>query len=153
LYTAEEMGQADNVIDVTATVVNGKEALSGNGNGNGRGLQPATIPPTVAAVPAGTEVWQTWKGPNDAQIWAHKNGYCKSAEHARSSWALVAREVFPGQDSCKPHQLPQLYQAFYEHQVAKDVIKAEKEAADQDIDFGQGVPGGTADDNPFGDSK
>jgi hypothetical protein len=143
VYVPEELGadvdQEGNVIDSTVTV---REVVSTNGNGNGGGGTQTTgnvgtPAPTVAAVPAGTddEPWHTWKGPNDAQIWAHKNGYCKSAEHARSSWAQVAREVFP--KGFGPNDLPAVYQAFYEHQIAKDVIAAEKAAAD----------------NPFEDSK
>jgi hypothetical protein len=146
VYVPEELGaEVDgdgnvvNVIEVKPTIV-GTESGNGNGNGGG-GTQTTgnvgTPAPTVAAVPAGTddEPWHTWKGPNDAQIWAHKNGYCKSAEHARSSWAQVAREVFP--KGFGPNDLPAVYQAFYEHQIAKDVIAAEKAAAD----------------NPFEDSK
>jgi hypothetical protein len=123
----------------------GKEVVSTNGNGNGggeshtTGLSKAT--PTVAAVPAGTEVWQGWRSPAEAQVWACETGAYDNPHAARNGFKKVAGELFPGQDSCKPHQLPALYEAYYNHVQDKLEVAKMRDAADI-------VPAGT-DDNPF----
>jgi phage recombination protein Bet len=150
LYTAEEMGQADNVIDVTATVIQGKGALSGNGNGNGGGgatTGTAIVTPTVAAVPAGTE-WMLWTSAADAKVWAVECGACDNPFEANNSFAKVVTDQFAGKFTTG--NKTDVFKAFHEHQMQKLEAKAEKAAAD--VDF-MGVPGGTADDNPFEDSK
>jgi phage recombination protein Bet len=151
LYTAEEMGQADNVIEVTATVVNGKGALSTSGNGNGgggdatTGIVKGTATPTVPApwrgvepVPAGTKwQWQTWHSPAEAQVWACETGAYDNPHAARNGFKKVAGELFPGQESCKPHQLPELFEAYYHHVQDKLEVAKMREAADnpfKDVD-------------------
>jgi hypothetical protein len=153
----EDMVVDGNYIDgnFTVTVVNGKEVVSGNGNGNGGGGTQTTgnvftPAPTVAAVPAGTEVWHNWKNHSDALVWASEQGVYNAPEHAQNSYKLLAGELFPGVVKTTPEQKRQLFEAFYAKVQGKLENKAEKAAAD--VDF-MGVPGGTADDNPFEDSK
>jgi hypothetical protein len=145
VYVPEELGadvdQEGNVIDSTVTV---REVVSTNGNGNGgggdatTGIVKGTATPTV---PAGTEVWQGWHSPAEAQVWACETGAYDNPHAARNGFKKVAGELFPGQDSCKPHQLPALYEAYYNHVQDKLEVAKMREAADI-------VPAGT-DDNPF----
>jgi hypothetical protein len=159
VYVPEELGaEVDgdgnvvSVIEVKPTIVE-REALSTNGNGNGggeshtTGLSKAT--PTVAAVPAGTEVWRNWKNHSDALVWGSEQGVYNAPEHAQNSYKLLAEELFPGVVHTSKEQKVQLFEAFYAKVQGKLQVKAEKVAADQDIDFGMAVPAGTADDNPF----
>jgi hypothetical protein len=129
-----------------------KGALSGNGNGNGGGGTQTTgnvgtPAPTVAAVPAGTE-WMLWTSAADAKVWAVECGACENPFEANNSFAKVVTDQFAGKFTTG--NKTDVFKVFHEHQMQKLENKAEKAAAD--VDF-MGVPGGTADDNPFEDSK
>jgi phage recombination protein Bet len=136
LYTAEEMGQADNVIDVTATVIQSKGALSGNGNGNGGGGAQTTgnvgtPAPTIAAVPAGTE-WMLWTSAADAKVWAVECGACDNPFEANNSFAKVVTDQFAGKFTTGNRT--DVFKVFHEHQMQKLEAKAEKAAADNPFD-------------------
>jgi hypothetical protein len=87
-------------------------------------------------------VWQGWRSPAEAQVWACETGAYDNPHAARNGFKKVAGELFPGQDSCKPHQLPALYEAYYNHVQDKLEVAKMRDAADI-------VPAGTDADNPF----
>lgn len=137
LYTAEEMGQADNVIEVKATVVGnggaekettkaaapaamGTEGVANthkaNGSGQTNGGSPAAVSP---------EEWQTWQKADDMYEWAVTAGHYETHDQARVAFANML--AYKGLRYTK-QTVQQVHQAWYEFHPAQD-------DADQDEDF------------------
>jgi hypothetical protein len=67
---------------------------------------PAREPQPVA-------IWQTWKGTPEAIIWAMEQGAYADEATARAALKAALQRVYPGRDSCKPHELPAVLDAFH----------------------------------------
>jgi phage recombination protein Bet len=130
LYTAEEMGQADNVIEVKATVV-GKEVQKeakqaagtlatsgGEGNGiahkeNGSG-QASNGGPAATVSPA----WKDWQKVDDLFGWAVEAGHYETLDQARVSFANML--AFKGLRYSKQN-VAKVHEAWFDfHQQADD---------------------------------
>jgi hypothetical protein len=158
VYVPEELGadvdQEGNVIDSTVTV---REVVSGNGNGNGGGAattgnSPAA--PTVAAVPAGT----TKPSKNGKPDWFNQF-HAVGSELYGKGWDAKRKEIIFKYTLGKKESATELAEdeakfltERMQERLDERLAEAQAQLAAADVDF-MGVPGGTADDNPFEDSK
>lgn len=104
LYTSDEMGQADNVIDATSQriVVEHPKPQPTNGT-------------QQQADPPGFEVWADWTHPAHAIQWSLTKGVFKAQQHAENAYAKVKAE-------CKPAKASDMWQCWY-----TDVMRRMKE--------------------------
>lgn len=124
LYTSEEMGQADNVIDVTPRQVEPTtgeivdslpvaideifdrqpRAVSSEKGGSG----DAPAPHELAII-------SQWQGPQDARNWAIMVGACENEHHAGQSWINAVKECKGYSEKNKR----EVFIAFLRHQHEK----------------------------------
>jgi len=137
LYTAEEMGQADNVIEVKATVVGnggaeqetikaaapaamGTEGVANthkaNGSGQTNGGSPAAVSPE----------WQAWTTVENLFTFATDNGHFPDSDAARTYFAEFVKQ-FGGFKTSTKAKVYETWWALYKDKVQDD--------ADQDEDF------------------
>ena len=117
LYTGDEMGQADNVIDAPApprVVEAWPNAQAQPANGNGH----ATPPPSDLP---GFNVWADWSRPDHAIAWSMAQGVFDHQRHAENAYAKV-------KTASNPANAKEMWAAWY-----LDVQRriAERDAADK----------------------
>ena len=106
LYTSDEMGQADNVIDAPApriVVERQHEPASGAGK------QPQD--------PPGFSVWADWRNANDAKAWAMTQGKFNAQAHMERGYEKVKADKQPASASA-------MWAAWYEYVTAHEPAKA-----------------------------
>jgi len=106
LYTSDEMGQADNVIDAPApriVVERQHEPASGAGK------QPQD--------PPGFSVWADWQSPADAIQWGLSQGVFAHQKHAENAYAKCKA-------ACQPTTARQMWECWYEDVQQRSHAKA-----------------------------
>lgn len=139
LYTAEEMGQADNVIEVKATVV-GKEVqkeakqaagtLATTGTEGSNTQQGRTAAGVIGGSPAAVSPdgpeWESWTTVEQLFTFAVDNGHFADKDAARIQFATFVKE-FGGYRTTTKAKVHETWWALYKDTVEDD--------ADQDEDF------------------
>lgn len=116
LYTGDEMGQADNVIDAPAPrIVVERQPEQQNG-----AQQASTQPPGFA-------VWADWRNANDAKAWAMTQGKFNASQHMEHAYAKVKTD-------CAPQTARQMWQCWYEYVMAHAPAKAQPQVAEPPAD-------------------
>ena len=117
LYTTEEMGQADNVIDVQARVIQQEEA------------QPQSAPPAVTVTTTGNGGGAgngggngnghkaRWASAADAYAWAVEAGACENEHEARASLKKIVDARFGGR--LTGDNMAAVFEAFHARQMEK----------------------------------
>lgn len=105
LYTGDEMGQADNVIDATATRIITE-----------RPPEPGKATNGAAQDPPGFAVWVDWTRPEHAIAWAMTQGKFNHQRHAENAYAKVKAETTPTTAKA-------MWQAWYEYVMAHEPAK------------------------------
>lgn len=113
LYTGDEMGQADNVIDApTPRIVVER--------------QPEPPKPSDGAQqqqdPPGFAVWADWTKPEHAIQWGLSQGVFDHQKHAENAYAKV-------KDECKPTKASDMWQCWYQDVKRRAEERAVKDAS------------------------
>jgi hypothetical protein len=141
----DENNDSEHEVRGGATQTGGGQGVTGNGNGGGGGTgttngqtksapAPArtqSAPPAAKAGPVNDngedvstspKVIETWKSPVQAQNWSVKVKGEPDSGAAMGAWRKVATKT-TGKATIGPEDLPQVYQAFYEH-VMENIRKS-----------------------------
>lgn len=123
LYTGDEMGQADNVIDAPRIVVETKPAPHPS-NGKQADWKVGPSGERLDADPPGFSVWADWQSRIDAVAWGMSQGVFKAQQHADNAYDKCKTETKP-----KDHKA--MWQAWY-HDVMRRVAEMNAKAMDNE---------------------
>lgn len=88
------------------TVVAGGRSAGANGASNGAHHPEPDADPFVEKRPS-------WRGVADAVEWSVDLGAFDDEGEARSELKRILQSIYPGRESCKPHELPAVLDAWY----------------------------------------
>ena len=106
LYTSDEMGQADNVIDAPVVIQPTQPAQPTNGANGADEYEPEP----------GEDVWADWKHPGHAKAWAKTQGKFDHDKHLDNAYAKVKAD-------CAPKTAREMWRCWYEYVMAHEPAK------------------------------